>query len=253
MKKVLSLLLAFSLLFSLIGCKPAGELNAPLQPELQVPTTEATEDVTTESTEWLVEWPTEAPTEEIETVPEKTQPPQEDEIVDPRPHPADVADQDQQQDQAEQNPGQQPSTPVQPEQSDGQTPTTPAPTEPGASATEPTEAPDNTPYLDPNGHYTSKNDVALYIYLYHCLPGNYITKSEGDRQYGDYNRIPKSMNIGGDRFQNREGRLPSGYTYYECDIGTSGGSNRGTRRIVYTTSGIVYYTSDHYKSFTRLY
>lgn len=94
MKKVLSLLLAFSLLFSLIGCKPAGELNAPLQPELQVQTTEATEDVAIESTEWLVEWPTSSSTEATEAVPEKTQPPQEEEILDSRPHPADIVEQD---------------------------------------------------------------------------------------------------------------------------------------------------------------
>lgn len=257
MKKILSLLLAFSLLFSLIGCKPAGELNAPLQPELQVPTTEATEDVTTESTEWLVEWPTEAPTEEIETVPEKTQPPQEEEIIDSRPHPADIVEQDQQQDQYEQNgyqPENRPDT-QQPGQGSAQIPAQTTPTDPAAPQppTEaPTEAPD-TLYLDPDGHYTSKNDVALYIHLYHRLPGNYITKSQGDRQYGDYHNIPTSMNIGGDVFKNREKLLPSGYTYYECDIGTRGGSNRGARRIVFTTSGIVYYTSDHYKSFTRLY
>ena len=257
MKKVLSLLLAFSLLFSLIGCKPAGELNAPLQPELQVPTTAATEDVTTESTEWLVEWPTEAPTEEIETVPEKTQPPQEDEIIDSRPHPADIVEQDQQQDQYEQNGYQPENIPdtQQPGQGSAQTPAQTTPTDPAAPQppTEaPTEAPD-TLYLDPDGHYTSRDDVALYIYLYHRLPSNYITKSQGNQQYGSYKNIPKDMNIGGDRFQNREGHLPSGYTYYECDIGTRGGSSRGARRIVFTTSGIVYYTSDHYESFTRLY
>lgn len=134
MKKILSLLLAFSLLFSLIGCKPAGQLNAPLQPELQVPTTEATEDVTTESTEWLVEWPTEAPTEEIETVPEKTQPPQEEEIIDSRPHPADIVEQDQQQDQYEQNgyqPENRPDT-QQPGQGSAQIPAQTTPTDPAA-------------------------------------------------------------------------------------------------------------------------
>ena len=258
MKKILSLLLALSLFFSLIGCKPAGELNAPLQPELQVPTTEATENVTTESTEWLVEWPTEAPTEEIETVPEKTQPPQEEEIIDSRPHPADIAEQDQQQDQYEQNgyqPENRPDT-QQPGQGSAQTPAETVPPEqtPTQAPTQaPADTPSEAPYLDPDGHYTSKNEVALYIHLYHRLPGNYITKSQGDRQYGDYHNIPTSMNIGGDRFGNYEGHLPSGYTYYECDIGTSGGRNRGSRRIVFTTSGIVYYTSDHYESFTRLY
>ena len=250
MKKVLSLLLAFSLLFSLIGCKPAGELNAPLQPELQVPTTEATEDVTTESTEWLVEWPTEAPTEEIETVPEKTQPPQEDEIIDSRPHPSDIVEQDQQQDQYEQNGYQPENIPdtQQPGQGSAQTPTETAPPE-----QTPTQAPTEAPSLDPDGHYTTRDAVALYIHLYGRLPGNYITKDAGNDLYGSYKNIPSSMNIGGDRFGNYERLLPQGYTYYECDIGTAGGRNRGTNRLVFTTSGIVYYTNDHYQSFTRLY
>ena len=61
------------------------------------------------------------------------------------------------------------------------------------------------------------------------------------------------MNIGGDRFYNKEGLLPSGHTYYECDIGTTGGRNRGAKRIVFSSDGLVYYTNDHYESFTLLY
>ena len=251
MKKILSLLLALSLLFSLICCKPAGDFNTPLEPQLQAQTTESTQAVTTESTEPSTDAATEPPTEETEAVPEKTQPPQDQEIIDPRPHPADVAEQNAQQDRDEQN-GQQPEQrpgEQQPEQ--GSSVQTPAESTPAAPT--PTQAPTEAPYLDPNGHYTSKDDVALYIYLYNRLPGNYISKDAAESQYGSYHNIPYSMNIGGDRFYNREGKLPGGYTYYECDIGTSGGSNRGARRIVFTTGGIVYYTGDHYQSFTRLY
>ena len=61
--------------------------------------------------------------------------------------------------------------------------------------------------------------------------------------------------IGGDTFQNREGLLPkkSGRTYKECDIDTLGKSSRGAKRIVFSNDGLVYYTDDHYKSFTLLY
>lgn len=221
MKKILSLLLALILVFSLTACLPTGSMEVPTQP-----TTEPTEATTEAPTEAPTEETTEAPTQETtEAVPENTQPPQGSEIEDPRPHPVDVELQNQQQNQA----------------------TTEAATD------TPTEAPQPSYSLDPNGHYTGRDEVALYIHLYGCLPGNYISKTQGNNLYGSYKNIPANMNIGGDRFGNREGLLPAGHTYYECDIGTSGGRNRGTNRIVYSTDGLVYYTNDHYASFTLLY
>ena len=147
-------------------------------------------------------------------------------------------DYDQDQDQVD-RPTQDPVDP-QPEQ-----PTQPRPTDP--PATEP------QPYLDPNGSYTTKTDVALYIHLYGRLPKNFITKNQADDMYGTTKVGKYGKCIGGDRFYNNEGLLPSGYTYYECDIDTLYSSNRGTKRLVFTYSGRIYYTSDHYKSFTRLY
>ena len=35
--------------------------------------------------------------------------------------------------------------------------------------------------LDEDGTYTTKEDVALYIYLYGHLPGNFITKKEAEK------------------------------------------------------------------------
>ncbi|MBQ1523252.1 MAG: ribonuclease, partial [Erysipelotrichaceae bacterium] len=60
---------------------------------------------------------------------------------------------------------------------------------------------------------------------------------------------------GGDSFANREGLLPkkSGRSYYECDIDTLGKKSRGDKRIIYSNDGLVYYTDDHYESFTLLY
>ena len=62
------------------------------------------------------------------------------------------------------------------------------------------------------------------------------------------------MSIGGDRFGNREGLLPSasGRKWYECDIDYAGGY-RNEKRIVYSSDGLIYYTGDHYESFTQLY
>lgn len=131
-------------------------------------------------------------------------------------------------------------------------PELPEQTDPPVTEPEPTEP---LPYLDPDGSYTTKDDVALYIYLYHCLPNNFVTKKQAKQQYGwkSGSLSEYGMCIGGDRFGNYEGLLPSGQTYYECDIDTLYSSSRGAKRLVYTKSGIVYYTDDHYESFTRIY
>lgn len=128
-------------------------------------------------------------------------------------------------------------------------------TEPGE--TQPTEPPatEPEPYLDPNGSYTTRDDVALFIHLYGRLPNNFITKKQAENQYGwDGGSLSQyGMCIGGDRYYNREGKLPGGYTYYECDIDTLYSSKRGAKRLVFTYSGRIYYTSDHYDTFIRLY
>lgn len=138
----------------------------------------------------------------------------------------------------------------------------PAPTEPEVTLPDPTPTePEVTlpeDLLDPNGSYTKKEDVALYIHLYGKLPQNFITKSQARNlgwNKGSLERFAPGKCIGGDTFQNREGLLPrkSGRTYKECDIDTLGASSRGAKRIVFSNDGLVYYTGDHYKSFTLLY
>ena len=61
------------------------------------------------------------------------------------------------------------------------------------------------------------------------------------------------MCIGGDRFGNYEGLLPDGHSYTECDVNTLEASSRGAERIVFSSDGLIYYTGDHYASFTLLY
>ena len=112
--------------------------------------------------------------------------------------------------------------------------------------------------LPKDGSYTTKEDVALYIYLYGELPGNFITKSEARKLGWDSGSLEKyapGCAIGGDRFGNREGRLPEapGRQYYECDINTVGKKSRGAERIVFSNDGLIYYTGDHYETFELLY
>lgn len=120
------------------------------------------------------------------------------------------------------------------------------------------KAPETEPQLDENGSYTHRDDVALYIYQYGKLPSNFITKSEAKKlgwSSGGLDNYAPGKCIGGDRFGNYEGILPkkSGRTYTECDIDTLGASSRGAKRIVFSNDGLIYYTEDHYNTFTLLY
>ena len=125
------------------------------------------------------------------------------------------------------------------------------------------EAPDpdeNSPptEAEEDGHYTSKEDVALYLLLYEHLPENFITKKEAqdlgwDNRKGNLWDVAPGMSIGGDVFGNREGLLPKkkGRIYYECDIDYEGGY-RNSKRIVFSNDGLIYYTEDHYETFECL-
>lgn len=122
------------------------------------------------------------------------------------------------------------------------------------SAEESTEA-----AIDEAGSYVSKEEVALYLHLYGHLPDNYITKDEAEdagwKTEGlSLDEACPGKSIGGDRFGNREGKLPkaNGRTWYECDI-DYGGGNRNAKRILYSNDGLIYYTEDHYKTFEQLY
>lgn len=154
-------------------------------------------------------------------------------------------------------------------------PDTPAPAEdtPSPSPAEETAAPipaeetapqeseeaSQAPELDEDGFYHTKDEVALYLYLYGRLPDNYVTKREAQDlgwTGGSVERwAGEGTAIGGSRFGNYEGLLPEkdGRTYQECDIDTVGTSSRGAKRIVFSNDGLIYYTEDHYQSFELLY
>jgi guanyl-specific ribonuclease Sa len=111
---------------------------------------------------------------------------------------------------------------------------------------------------DEDGAYTTKDDVAAYIAAYGTLPDNFMTKDEARGlgwSGGGLDEYSYGMCIGGDRFGNYEGLLPeaSGRQYYECDVNTLHADERGAERIVFSNDGLVYYTDDHYESFTLLY
>ena len=126
-----------------------------------------------------------------------------------------------------------------------------------AEAEKPEEAP-KMPALAEDGTYTGKDDVALYLYTYGHLPDNFITKKEAQNlgwSGGSLEPYAPGKCIGGSRFGNYEGILPDapGRTWTECDIDTLGAEKRGAKRIVFSNDGLIYYTEDHYETFTLLY
>lgn len=117
---------------------------------------------------------------------------------------------------------------------------------------------EETPAIEEDGTYTTKEDVARYIHTYGHLPDNFITKKQAQAlgwEGGSLEPYAPGKCIGGSRFGNYEGTLPEkdGRTYTECDIDTLGASKRGAKRIVFSNDGLIYYTEDHYETFELLY
>ena len=107
-----------------------------------------------------------------------------------------------------------------------------------------------------DGEYTDRDHVAAYLRAFGHLPSNYITKREAQDLGWSGNggesiwKYAPGKSIGGSRVGNYEGQLPeqNGRRWYECDIDYDG-RNRGTKRIIYSSDGLIYYTEDHYNTF----
>jgi ribonuclease T1 len=88
------------------------------------------------------------------------------------------------------------------------------------------------------------------------LPPPFVTKqqarSEGWKPGRDLWSVStlKGSSMGGDRFQNREGRLPD-RKWREADLDYKGG-HRGSKRLIFSNDGERYVTVDHYRTFTEV-
>ena len=109
-----------------------------------------------------------------------------------------------------------------------------------------------TPIIEPQA-------IADYIFQHGKLPDNFITKKEAqklgwDSSWNYVSDVAPGKSIGGDRFGNYEGLLPSkkGRQWYEADCYYTKGK-RNAHRILYSNDGLVYYTDDHYESFTQMH
>lgn len=101
--------------------------------------------------------------------------------------------------------------------------------------------------------YYEKEEVSEYIKKYNKLPPNYITKDEANK-IGWSVEDNDGLVIGGDRFGNREKKLPykKGREYYEADLIQGYSYHRGPVRLVYSNDGLIFYTDDHYETFEEL-
>ena len=91
-----------------------------------------------------------------------------------------------------------------------------------------------------------------------ALPAKrYIDKADAEkrgwRPGGDLCRASGGRAIGGDRFSNREGRLPSasGRRWTEADLDFDCG-RRNAKRIVFSSDRLIYVTVDHYETFREV-
>ena len=105
---------------------------------------------------------------------------------------------------------------------------------------------------------TDEQTVIGYLRQNHKLPENYITKKKAreagwDARSGNLCDVLPGKAIGGDRFSNREGRLPSAYkrVWREADINYRCG-RRGADRVLFASDGLIFVSKDHYQNFVRV-
>ena len=109
------------------------------------------------------------------------------------------------------------------------------------------------------GPEEAAQELAEYLFEHGELPENFITKKEAqalgwDSAWNYVSDVAPGMSIGGDYFGNYEKKLPTvnGRKYYEADCFYKGGK-RNAYRIIYSNDGHVWYTGDHYNTFTELF
>lgn len=89
------------------------------------------------------------------------------------------------------------------------------------------------------------------------LPERYLTKDAAEdlgwHPGGDLCRVEHGRSIGGDRFGNREGRLPAGRgrSWREADLDFRCG-RRGAKRLLWSSDGLIFVTVDHYETFAAV-
>lgn len=105
---------------------------------------------------------------------------------------------------------------------------------------------------------TKQDRVISYLREHQRLPSFYITKKQAraegwEPSSGNLCSVLPGKAIGGDRFSNREKRLPqkAKRVWREADINYRCG-RRQADRLIYSNDGLIYVTRDHYRNFTKM-
>lgn len=92
---------------------------------------------------------------------------------------------------------------------------------------------------------------------YGRLQPHYVSKRQAEqlgwRPGRDLCRAAPGRALGGDRFYDREQRLPAadGRRWSEADLDSACG-RRGPRRLIWSTDGLILVTLDHYRTFVEV-
>lgn len=110
------------------------------------------------------------------------------------------------------------------------------------------------------GNATKEKEAGVdkYLKLFGILPIEYISKEYArtkgwNSKNGNLSDVLPNMVIGGDRYNNFDGKLPQdeGRIWYEADFDYTSGY-RNDSRILYSSDGLIFVTYDHYKTFYEI-
>lgn len=103
-----------------------------------------------------------------------------------------------------------------------------------------------------------ENGVDAYVSTNGVLPSNYLKKKDAQKlgwkpSQGNLAEVLPGILIGGDKYKNRDGRLPDapGRVWYEADFNYVGGY-RDDCRLLYSNDGLIFVTYDHYATFYEI-
>lgn len=104
---------------------------------------------------------------------------------------------------------------------------------------------------------TNEESVVDFVRQNNRLPDYFITKDQARKlgwkpETGNLCEVLPGRAIGGDRFGNRENKLPKNKSrkYFEADLNYNCGK-RGADRLIYSNDGLIFVTKDHYRTFQK--
>lgn len=106
--------------------------------------------------------------------------------------------------------------------------------------------------------HQSANHVIEHLQQYGKLPDEYVTKRIAETKYGwKPGTELKKGQIGGDIYRNEQQLLPTsdGRVWFEADVEINNQISRNKQpgtRLLYSNDGLLFITSDHYKSFKEI-